>query len=147
MRILYLMIQKGIHILLSTLVLASTFGAVINKHYCQDELKEISFFFESHKCQPAAIDSCHQQPSSSDTKGIDKDYCCTYQSEFYQVDFQQEALANAQLEKHTDIFFPLFIAKSDSFDVCPALIKIRPPPYSIPLIPSPDQPDLQVFLC
>ncbi len=142
------MIRKGIHILLSMLVLASTFGAVVNKHYCQDELKEISLFFESNRCQPATFPAaCHQQTTPSKTNGIDKDYCCSYQTEFYQVDFQQEALLGAQLEKHTDISLPLFIVKSDSIEVCPALIKIRPPPYTIPLIPCPDQSDLQVFLC
>lgn len=131
------------------LVLASTFGVVINKHFCQDELKEISLFLDSKRCQPALapVASCHHQPVSTDTDGIDKSRCCDYQSDFYQVDFQQEAGTTAQVEKLTDVFHPFLIEESDSFDLSVEAVCIRPPPYYSPLIPCPDQPDLQVFLC
>ena len=43
--------QNILSIFLAVLVLFSTFSFTVHKHYCGDELKDVSVFFEAEKCE------------------------------------------------------------------------------------------------
>ncbi|WP_297093626.1 hypothetical protein [uncultured Draconibacterium sp.] len=60
------MIRKLSHIILATLLLATTMGFAVSKHYCHSSLVDVSIF--------AQADSC-----------CDDGGCCTNENHFYQV--------------------------------------------------------------
>ncbi len=61
------MFKKFSHIIFSLLLLVSTMGLVISKHYCGDSFVSISFFTEGESC-------CKMGG------------CCHNETDFYQVD-------------------------------------------------------------
>jgi len=61
------MIKKASHIILSMLLLLSTTGLAISKHYCGGELISTSLFVEADSC-------------------CDSDDCCKNETEVFQLD-------------------------------------------------------------
>lgn len=61
------MIKKASHIILSMLLLLSTIGLAISKHYCGDELISTSLFVEADSC-------------------CDSDDCCKNETKVFQLD-------------------------------------------------------------
>lgn len=76
------MLRKIIHIILTICILLSSVGFVVQKHYCQNELKHSSFLFKLDSCdkKKAKKDSCpmhtkdpsHQKDNSTSPE---KDCC------------------------------------------------------------------------
>lgn len=80
------MLKKFSHIVLSTVLLISTMGVVISKHYCGDSFVSTSVFHEAKSC-------C----GDSD--------CCHNEDSFYQVkdDFSAPAVLAAPILAELDI--------------------------------------------
>ncbi len=75
------MVKKTIHILVIVLLLISTIGVTINKHYSDGELFSIALFGEAESCCEGPCD------------------CCSDETEHYQinVDFLQSNISNFDL--------------------------------------------------
>ena len=70
------MIRNLSHIILTTLLLATTMGFGVSKHFCHSSLVDVSFFAQAESC-------------------CDKGGCCTNENHFYQVkeDFSAPAIS------------------------------------------------------
>lgn len=69
-------------------------GFTVDKHYCEDELKDISFFGKAEEChheskqskkQTIDHDCCHQQ-SSYDQSVAEESNCCSTLQSTYKLD-------------------------------------------------------------
>ncbi|WP_340111662.1 HYC_CC_PP family protein [Maribellus mangrovi] len=60
------MIKKLSHIVFATLLLVSTIGMAVSKHYCHNSLVGVSFFSQADSC-------------------CDDGGCCTNENQFYQI--------------------------------------------------------------
>ncbi len=89
------MLSKLIHLQLAILVFVSSTGVVLRKHYCQDQLKNTTFFVQPESCHRSTAKSCpmhaakpacphHQSPQE------DKKKCCDDHAEFLKVDHEQQ---------------------------------------------------------
>ena len=80
------MIRKLNHIILASLLLISTMGLAVSKHYCHSSLVDVSFF--------AQADSC-----------CDDGGCCTNDNHFYQVkeDFSAPVISTIPLLAEIDV--------------------------------------------
>lgn len=80
------MIRKLSHIILATLLLATTMGMAVSKHFCQSSLVDVSFFAKAESC-------------------CDNDGCCTNENHFYQVkeDFSTPAISTIPLLAEIDV--------------------------------------------
>ena len=88
------MLKKATHIILALLILGTSMGLTINKHYCQNQLKGMSIFFEPPNChdlQASKTKGCkhHQKATKlickhsqkNDAKG-----CCNNESEYFHLE-------------------------------------------------------------
>ena len=80
------MIRKLSHIILATLLLATTMGMAVSKHYCHSSLVDVSVF--------AQADSC-----------CDDGGCCTNDNHFYQVkeDFSAPVISTIPVLAEIDV--------------------------------------------
>ena len=65
------MLKKLSHIVLSTLLLLSTIGLAVSRHYCGEKLVEISLTGEVGSCCDMQSNCCHDE---SQTFQLDQDY-------------------------------------------------------------------------
>lgn len=84
------------HIILAILVFISSTGLLINLHYCREELKGMSFFFEKESChQPSAgAPACPlHQPTGCGHGGEEEDKkgCCDNQPTYVKTDDARQA--------------------------------------------------------
>lgn len=82
------LLHKLFHIILALLLFISSTGLVINKHYCQNELKSIALFVKAKACHSdSAMKNCpfHNPP---DGEKKEKD-CCNDETEYVKVDEEQ----------------------------------------------------------
>ena len=82
------MIKKASHIILSMLLLTTTIGLAISKHYCGGELISTSLFSEAQSC-------------------CDSPDCCKNETETYQLD--EDFAAASILEVPETIQLDLFV--------------------------------------
>jgi hypothetical protein len=88
------MLKKFSHIILSSLLLVSTMGVVVSKHFCEGTFESVSVFH--------AADSC-----------CDMDGCCHNEDQFFKVkdDFSAPVVFSAPMLAELDILgFSLFDA-------------------------------------
>ncbi|QGY44511.1 hypothetical protein GM418_12825 [Maribellus comscasis] len=80
------MLKKAVHIVLASLLLVSTVGMAVSKHYCRGDLVSVSFFHEAHSCCSMAG-------------------CCQNENHFYKVkdDFSSPAVLAVPLLAEIDI--------------------------------------------
>ena len=86
------MISRILHIILAFFVFFSSMGFVFNKHYCQDELKNVALFVEAESCHSAMDDmpaSCPMHPPQKKACEEKKD-CCDDQSELVKSEQPQD---------------------------------------------------------
>ena len=82
------MISKATHIILAVLLFISSAGFVVNKHYCQNELKSMALFHKAEPChQDKATKSCPMHSSGEKEK---KD-CCDDKTEYVKATDEQIA--------------------------------------------------------
>ncbi|MFT4759157.1 MAG: hypothetical protein ACI9XO_003495 [Paraglaciecola sp.] len=74
------MIAKILHILFAFLVLLSSIGITVKKHYCQNKLENVSFLPTSSCCKTAKHHACKK----SDTDC--KKGCCSNELEYIHLD-------------------------------------------------------------
>ncbi len=84
------MIQRTTHIILALMVFFSSTGFVLNKHFCQNELKSVAIFSQAEPCHAQkTMRSCpmHGQmevPGSNESKG-----CCDDTTDYVKSDIDQ----------------------------------------------------------
>ena len=80
------MLKKISHIILSFMLLVSTMGMTVSKHYCGGELVSVSLFQEAESC-------------------CEMDGCCQNESHFYQLkeDFSVPAISTIPMLAEFDI--------------------------------------------
>ena len=80
------MIKKISHIVFATLLLVSTMGMAVSKHYCHNNLVNVAVFSEAQSC-------------------CDDGGCCTNENHFYQVkeDFSAPVISTLPLLAETDV--------------------------------------------
>ena len=148
-----LSLQKLLHLIrvitnitLALLILTSSTGLVVNRHFCQDQLKSIAFFRPAKTCHQIVskkVCPMHAEPDQSqDRKG-----CCDDETEWIK---NQEELINSCMieEKETpslDLTTLLFPAPSKPFPVHKQYIHYLN--YKPPLLSCNYTIELQVFLC
>lgn len=99
------MLKKAIHITLVLLILGTSMGLTINKHYCQNQLKGIAVFFQPPNChdliQGQKTKGCkhHQTPKTTTCKHSKKEDakgCCSNESEYVHL---EENLINPSISQ------------------------------------------------
>lgn len=119
-----MLIKKTLNIIISLLLLVSTSGIIINKHYSGDELFSTALFVEAESCCETSC--CHHQDKNS----------CSEESDFYKLstDFtvpESSDHGRFELETALPFFVPAFagspLAFHDAFSHF-RLPPLRPPP-------------------
>ena len=64
------MLKKISHILLAILLLMTTMGMTVSKHYCGDNLKSVSLFSEHQSCCDIPTGCCHNESVTVDIQDI-----------------------------------------------------------------------------
>ncbi len=83
------MIQKILHITLATLILLSSSGLIINKHYCLDQLVSVAVMQEAEKCHIPQDDGASGKDDQQER--LQRADCCKDVSSFYKVSQEQKA--------------------------------------------------------
>jgi hypothetical protein len=91
------MFKKISHIVFSVLLLVSTMGMIISKHYCGGSLISTSVFNEAESC-------CGESD------------CCSNETDFYQVDEDYSLVAYSEIPITSEVDLIGFALLVDSFD-------------------------------
>ena len=80
------MIRKLSHIILASLLLTTTMGLAVSKHYCHSSLVDVSFFAHTESC-------------------CDNGGCCSNENHFYQVkeDFSAPVISTIPVLAEIDV--------------------------------------------
>jgi len=143
------LIRKITHITLAFLVLLSSTGLVANMHYCQNELKNFSFFLETDPCPNEMIKVvCPMHTQGNDhEKPVEKKGCCDDETHFVKLPVEQEA-QTFQVELLTDFLLTALIPPTSESLGIESDRKFSPYlNYKPPLIICDVQTRLQTFLC
>ena len=82
------LIARATHIILAVLLFISSTGFVVNKHYCQNELKSMAIFHKAEPChQEKAMKSCPMHSSGEK----EKKGCCDDETEYVKASDEQVA--------------------------------------------------------
>lgn len=112
------MLKKFSHIILSALLLISTMGLAISKHYCSGSFVSASVFQEAESC-------CGESD------------CCHNETSVYQVkdDFSAPALLNVPVMAELDILgydiYPEILVVLSETETSEILFDSSPPPLTI----------------
>ncbi len=124
------MILRILHIFLACLVLVSTTGLTINKHYCKNELKNVAFFVKAKACHETKKVTCpHHQPT-------DEKPCCENTTDYFIADTDQVYPTN-HLEVTSfdeigiDPLFYVLTSHNNSFPLYNEWLCFRPPPLLV----------------
>ncbi len=131
--------QKSIlAILLSVLILSTSLGAVMYKHYCGDTLQEVAFAEQDKHCTHHTEDKemppCHKHEA-------EKEDCCKTESQKIAVDdVQQQKESNSILKSGASFVSVIYVLVNylfsnplDSQAQSSILIFDSPPLYKAPL--------------
>lgn len=144
------MIAKVFHIILAFLLLVSSTGLVVSKHYCGGDLKSTALFAEAAPChQDKQMKSCpvHGTMPVSNEDAPPKKGCCDTETDFVKVDDDQ---VEASLE-FSLLDYPVL------FTVLTVIVGLKPVEednktrhyftYKPPLLVCDLPLSLQAFLC
>ncbi|MEL6251393.1 MAG: hypothetical protein AAFR87_05215 [Bacteroidota bacterium] len=141
------MIRKILHILLASMILLSSTGLVTHLHYCQNELKEFSFFVEADSCLPDFITvSCPLHPEGMKVKNPDKKDCCEDEIHYEKLDIEQQT-KSFEVELIKDFLQLAIIPVNDLHIEEEVLQANHYLNYKPPLLYAKLQSELQTFLC
>ena len=131
--------QKSIlAILLSVLILSTSLGAIMYKHYCGDTLQEVAFANKDEHCTHHAenkdMPPCHKHEA-------EKEGCCKTESQKIAIeDVQQQKESNSILKSGASFVSVIYVLVNylfssplDSQTNSPLLIFDGPPLYKAPL--------------
>lgn len=100
------MIQKCLHIILVITVLLSSAGILVNKHFCEKELKSISFFTKAKNCHESNK-TCPRHKTTAPEE--EEKNCCENEVEYYKID-QDQDIQTLSFELLNPNFLQAFIA-------------------------------------
>ena len=83
-------------LILSALVLLSTFGVSLDFHLCQGKIESFSFLGEAQKCAEMNENTPCESPYSD--KSVQKKNCCSNASIYAQASFQTDIVLQLQFE-------------------------------------------------
>lgn len=138
------MIARIAHIILAFLLFFSSTGLLVNKHYCQEELKSIAVFAQAKACQhtktvPCAVHGTMVVPAD------EKQGCCNNESEYLKADTDWVTTTIAEL----NAVAPLVLVEIPSW-VDLQIGTTRIPDCDVPFRPPPLRERLarlQSYLC
>lgn len=133
------MFLKFLHVLLSGLLMVSSGGLLVQKHYCSGELKNAAFFVKPESCH-AAQNTCPHHPAGEKEKD-----CCQNEVEFLKgVDLMQLADLALQVPVYNPLVVPVFVGsfQMEAKNHQPSFFLYKPPPPPL-LMPA----RLQQFRC
>lgn len=141
------MLKKFTHIVLASLVLLSSTGLVTHLHYCQNELKEVSFFLETDPCPKEKVEKpCPMHMHSAKHEMPAKKDCCEDETHVSKITTEQEAQP-FEVRLIQD-FLALAIIPTSSLKLQDLRVKAKHYlNYKPPLLICEPQSSLQVFLC
>ena len=87
------MLIKLLHITLIFSLLSSSVGVVLNQHFCQDELKEVSLYKavkNCHESNPKKQRTCPHHPPPNPETRIDTNACCHDTSDYLKSQQEQQ---------------------------------------------------------
>lgn len=94
------MALRFLNIILAALVFISSTGFVINKHYCQGELKETALVVKAKSCHEKELDdranmpaNCPMHQSKNSSGCEEKKGCCDNETEFVKLDIDQDIVS------------------------------------------------------
>ena len=97
------MIGRFFHIVLAIAIFFSSSGFILNKHFCQNELKDVVFYLKAKSCHQslekeikahcASAKRGHSCPFHASAEKKEKD-CCQNKSEYHKLDQDQLMAAN-----------------------------------------------------
>ncbi|NJL74297.1 MAG: hypothetical protein HC892_03865 [Saprospiraceae bacterium] len=90
---------------LSLLILLSTSGITVNRHFCRAELKDVTLFIQPASCHQEMPVDCPFHCSSAEQKSEkhEKD-CCNDKSSFHKLD----VLSSPDVEAEVELLLPMF---------------------------------------
>ena len=98
------MITRILNIILALLIFISSSGFILNKHYCQNELKNTALFVQPLSCHdiakmPASCPMHQRLKACGNHEGEEKDdkNCCSTESEYIALD-QDQQLQNFEFQ-------------------------------------------------
>jgi len=125
------LVSKILNIILAIILFLSSAGLLVNKHYCQDELKNVAIFVEAKSCheqQEQAVCPHHQKAETEE----EKNNCCENESEFLKLDqdLQVENFDFASLKKPLQlavVMIALTIELPSTESTNPHYLSYKPP--------------------
>jgi hypothetical protein len=101
------LILKAFHIILAFLLLISTSGFMVSKHFCQGELKSIALLVQATPChQNKAMKHCPMHAASDQNGEQESKGCCDTENDFVKAENEQLA---TEMEPHL-IDYPVLLA-------------------------------------
>lgn len=92
------LLTKVGHIILALLVFIGSTGVVINKHYCQNELKDSKLFVAAEVCHTnQKAKHCPFHPPKEETP-VEKKGCCENDSQYLKTEIEQPLQPSDQAE-------------------------------------------------
>lgn len=142
------MIAKVGHIIVAISLFLSSNGLILNKHFCQNELKNVALFVKAEPCHVgSSVAQCpmHAVHSASDQK--ESKPCCKEETEL--VKSTADQITSAQESRFFDVLSSLLFIPSTDLPEGTS-ISITSPKflnYKPPLIVCDLPLRLQAFLC
>lgn len=122
------MAARFLHIVLALITLLSSTGVVLNKHYCQGNLKNATFFVQPHSCHTAdRMPACSHHQSESEDNG-----CCSNHADYLKqkIDLQQVGF-DTQVPVPPQVVLPSaidgFNLLAPTTQLLPAFLTFKPP--------------------
>ena len=106
------LLYRIVHIILSFLLLLSSTGIVLNKHYCGTELKSMAVFIGAKPCDHVkAMKGCTTHSSGEEGLQQEKKGCCNDKTEYVKSDDDQLAQPfRIDLKNLPALFATIFVA-------------------------------------
>ena len=119
------MIAKILHITFAFLVLLSSTGITVKKHYCQNKLENVSFLPTSGCCKTAKHHACKKADTDC------KKGCCSNELEYLHLDqdFQVQKINTFPLDQilNVAVFTSIFEVDSAPIAVIKKNLNYKPP--------------------
>ncbi|MEM1214888.1 MAG: hypothetical protein AAGJ82_04345 [Bacteroidota bacterium] len=138
---------KFFHLTMAFLLLLSSSGLVVSKHYCRGQLKSVAFFVEATPChQNKRLVSCPVHGTMEITDETEKG-CCQTETDWHQLDETQLDTPTAQLSLQIPAAPAWFATYSLASATTTELKSVDYLHYKPPLLVCDLPVRLQTFLC
>ena len=140
-------LYRSIAFMLAFVVLFTSTGFAMDMHFCQNELKSVSFFGEAESCHMNASEECpnHQamakHTDESSNVSIDRDDCCHNETILVESDNDLVSMDFVDLSTHQVYFL---VAYAHHF-ITPIFVAPTTEHYFNLAAPPPPERDFQVL--